>query len=159
MAILLSFAPSAFKGQCFILVPSTSIRRRFRPVHLDVNRELQPLGLCVTVAHSRCKHLHCLGQLQACDFLSQNKHVNPFPATHPKKEPLSPFAATHTKTASCKSFPCHTCKKQGVCPPGALASLPFFSPRCGRTISPPSYSRLACAWAAQRPRMFAYESC
>jgi hypothetical protein len=42
--------------------------------------------------------------------------LTPLAATHTKNSPLSPLAATHTKTPSCKSFPCHTYKKQGVSP-------------------------------------------
>ena len=95
--------------------------------------------------------------LRRCDSLRKMR-VNPFPATDPKKAAVNPFAATHAKFPSCKSFPCHTCKKQGVSPgerPGLIATL---SPRRGRTISTPSYSRVACAHTFDRPRMFAYES-
>src|SRR6267142_2259114 len=42
--------------------------------------------------------------------------LTPFPATHPQNSPVTPFAATHTNSPSCKSFPCHTYKKQGVSP-------------------------------------------
>src|SRR5882757_4138766 len=42
--------------------------------------------------------------------------LTPFPATHPQNPPVTPFAATHTNSPSCKSFPCHTYKKQGGVP-------------------------------------------
>src|SRR6266404_3174071 len=42
--------------------------------------------------------------------------LTPLPATHPQNPPVTPFAATHANSPSCKSFPCHTYKKQGGVP-------------------------------------------
>src|SRR6266404_1343952 len=60
-----------------------------------------------------------------------------FPATHPQNSPVTPFAATHTNSPSCKSFPCHTYKKQGVSPLGVRPSCCCFHGRQHR--APISY--------------------
>src|SRR6266478_6021182 len=54
--------------------------------------------------------------LRALTFSDLQTAPTPFPATHPQNSPVTPFAATHTNSPSCKSFPCHTYKKQGVSP-------------------------------------------
>src|SRR6267142_6696386 len=64
--------------------------------------------------------------------------VTPFPATHPQDSAVTPFAATHTNSPSCKSFPCHTYKKQGLSPLGVRRSCSRFHnrhPRAQSTIS------------------------
>src|SRR6267142_4836538 len=65
--------------------------------------------------------------------------LTPFPATHPQNPPVTPFAATHTNSPSCKSFPCHTYKKQGGVPcaarrvaqGGVRGALRLFLSSCG----------------------------
>src|SRR6266478_6016722 len=65
--------------------------------------------------------------LRALTFSDLQTAPTPFPATHPQNSPVTPFAATHTNSPSCKSFPCHTYKKQGVSPFGSAAVLPPLS--------------------------------
>ena len=45
---------------------------------------------------------------------AQHLRLSPFAATHPRNVPVTPLAATHTKSSRRKSFPCHTCKIEGV---------------------------------------------
>src|SRR6266403_983299 len=68
--------------------------------------------------------------------------LSPFPATHPQNSPATPFAATHTNSPSCKSFPCHTYKKQGVSPweCGGLAAA--FTPVTRAPNQPPQRGAL-----------------
>jgi len=42
--------------------------------------------------------------------------LTPVFATHPQNPLVTPFLATHTILPACKSFPCHTYKKQGGIP-------------------------------------------
>src|SRR5882762_8874198 len=68
-------------------------------------------------------------------MFSERRFLTPFPATHPQNSLVTPFAATHTNSPSCKSFPCHTYKKQGGVPcaarpleqGGVRAALRLFS--------------------------------
>src|SRR5258705_12394334 len=60
--------------------------------------------------------------------------LTPFPATHPQNPPVTPFAATHTNSPSCKSFPCHTYKKQRTFPPWESGGLA--NPFTAATVSP-----------------------
>src|SRR6267142_5980407 len=65
------------------------------------------------------------------------------PATHPQNSPVTPFAATHTNSPSCKSFPCHTYKKQGVSPLGVRRSCHRFHGRHPRAPRQPQPARRA----------------